>query len=441
MADRQASSPRPDAPGPWGPTVTGGRARRWLWRTLTTAGMVLLVGVAAVGTTGALLVQQAETNLTRVPVPELEEPVTRSTARYFLVVGSDSRDELGEEDRAELSLGSFEGQRSDTVIYVAISEDREHVSLVSLPRDLLVVDDGRYRKLTDTFAGGPDNLVRVIRDNLGLPVHHYAQISLGGFVEVVRTLGGVTICLDEPLVDRKSGADFEAGCHDMDAREALSYVRSRQGLRADFERIDRQQVFLQAVLEELIDRRLLTDARRLFRLVEDLASNVATDDNLGVTTMIGLADEMRTVVQQGVPMTTVPAYPRRIDGIDYMVAYRPGTEALVDDLRSGRPLATRGSREQRDETIVALYNGGRPAGAEIVRATLAFAGFQAGGAGRGPEHLDAGPRTTVYSLPGHEDAAGWVAATLGAPVRPLPDDVTPPSDATVVVAVGEDASG
>ena len=54
-------------------------------------------------------------------------------------MGSDSREGLTAEQRANLTLGEFEGQRSDTVIYVSISEDRETVSLVSLPRDLLVV--------------------------------------------------------------------------------------------------------------------------------------------------------------------------------------------------------------------------------------------------------------------------------------------------------------
>lgn len=427
--------------GPWGPRIDGGRGQRLLRHVLGTVLVAGLVGAAAVTTTGALLVQQGEAHLTRVPVPELETPVgARTNARHFLLVGSDSREGLADDDRAGLSLGSFDGQRADTVIYVAISEDREEVSLVSLPRDLLVIDGDRQRKLTDTFAGGPDNLVRVIRENFGLPVNHYAQISLGGFVEVVRTLGEVEICLDDPLVDRKSGADFEAGCHDMDAAEALSYVRSRQGDRGDFERIDRQQDFIRAVLGELTEARVLADPRRLFRLVEDVASNVATDEQLAMTTILGLADEMRTVVGDGMPMSTVPAFPRRIDGLDYMIPYGPGARAMFEDLREGRPLPDRGTAEEREETIVAIHTGGRD-GADRIRGTLAFAGFPAGVAGWGPDALDAGATTTIYALPGREAQAELVAATLRAPVRPLPADVVPPGDATVVVATGDDAIG
>jgi LCP family protein required for cell wall assembly len=428
-------------PGPWGPAMEQGRRWRLLKRWGAILSVVALVATLAIGTTTRLLVQQAETNLTRVAVPELDTPAVASSARNFLLVGSDARDELDPDDRSSLTLGDFEGQRSDVIIYISISEDRETISLVSLPRDLLVVDNGRQRKLTDTFAGGPDELVRVIRDNFGLPVNHYAAISLGGFVEVVRTLGQVEICLDEPLVDPKSGADFEAGCHDMDAPEALAYVRSRQGNYGDFDRIGRQQNFIRAVLGELTSARVLTNPPRLFQLTEDVATNLTTDDGLEVNTMLGLAGEMRQVVGAGVPMATVPAYPRRIDGVEFMLAYRPGAEAIFDDLRAGRALAEPGTRDEREETVVAIYSGGRGTGAEIIRQTLSFAAFPAGGAGSGPESIDAGATTTVYALPGEEERAGWVAATLGAPTRPLPPGVELPAGVQVVVATGDDATG
>lgn len=427
-------------PGPWGPVMSAGRPLRLLSRIV---GTVLLVGAAgglALTTTAQLLVEQAERNLTRVAVPELEEPPVASSARHFLVTGSDARDGLDAETRSELALGDFDGQRSDVIIYVAISEDREAISLVSMPRDLLVVDQGRNTKLTDTFAGGPDQLVRVVRENFGLPVNHYASISLGGFIEVVRTLGTVEICLDEPLRDRRAGADFDAGCHDMDATEALSFVRSRQGPYADFERIGRQQTFMTAVLRELTDARVLVNPPRLFQLTEDVALNLTTDDGLQTRTMLGLADEMRQVVGGGIPMATVPAYPRRIDGIEYMIAYEPGAQAMFDDLRAGRALAEPGSRDQRNETIVALYSGGRGPATEVVRSTLAFGGFQAGFAGVGDESIAAGDTTTIYRLDGFEREAGWVAATLGAPVRELPAGITPPEGSQVVVSVGDDAA-
>lgn len=428
-------------PGPWGPRVDRGRRWRLPKRWGAILAVVAMVAGLAIWTTTRLLVQQAETNLTRVAVPELDAPGVASGARNFLLVGSDARDELDPDDRSNLSLGDFVGQRSDVIIYISISKDRETISLVSLPRDLLVIADGRQRKLTDTFAGGPDELVRVIRDNFGLPVNHYAAISLGGFVEMVRTLGTVEICLDEPMVDTKSGADFTAGCHDMDATEALSYVRYRGGTFGDFDRIAQQQNFIRAVLSEMTRARVLVNPPRLFRLTEDLTDNLTTDDGLEVDTMLGLAGEMRQVVADGIPMATVPAYPRRIDGVEYMMAYRPGAEAMFERLRDGRPLPESGTRDERMDTTVAVFSGGRGEGAYNVRQTLAWGGFLAGAAGTGGERIDAGRTTTVYVIPGEEERAGWVAAALGAPTRPLPADVDPPEGTQVVVATGADAAG
>ena len=426
----------------WGAEVDRGRPHRALRRLGALLGAVaILVGSASV-VSGSLLLRQADASLTRIRVPELDVVPEANRASSFLIVGSDSRAGLSEADRAELTLGNFTGQQSDTLIYVAISEDRSSVTLVSIPRDLLVFDDdGQPRKLTDTFAGGPDPLLRAIRRNLGLPVNHFAMLSLGGFIDIVRTLGTVEVCLERPLFDAKSGADFEAGCHEMGPRDALAFVRSRSGPRSDFERIDRQQQFIRSVLARVLDGRILTDPARVYRLVDDVSSNLVTDDRLGTSEMRALSLEMAGVVRDGMPMTTLPSYPRTVAGRAYVLPYGPGARALLDDLREGRAPAPRGTAQTRQQTTVVLFSGGRDIGTQIVQDTLLSAGFRSlGTAGAGPSRIDALGTTTVYSLPEQEVRAEWVAAVLGAPMLPLPEGIRVPEDAQVVVAVGDDAT-
>jgi len=426
----------------WGAELQGGRSHRGLRRTGTLLGAVLVLLVSVSAVSGTLLLRQADASLTRIQVPELDVVEATSRASSFLVVGSDSRSGLSDADRAELTLGNFTGQQSDTIIYVAISEDRSTVTLVSIPRDLLVFDaEGQPRKLTDLFAGGPDPLLRALRSNLGLPVNHFAMVSLGGFIDIVRTLGSVEVCLERPLFDAKSGADFEAGCHEMGPRDALAFVRSRSGPRADFERIDRQQQFIRSVLARLLDGRLLTDPARTYQLVDDVASNLVTDDRLGVAQMRSLSSEMLGVVRDGLPMMTLPSYPRTVAGRAYVLPYGPGARALLEDLREGRPPADRGTAQTRRQTTVVLFSGGREVGTQIVQDTLLSSGFRSlGTAGAGPSRVDALDTTTVYSLPEQELRAEWVAAVLGAPILPLPEGVRVPDGAQVVVAVGEDAT-
>ncbi len=435
------------APGPWGPTIEGGDRWRLLLRLGSALGVLSLVLVTAFGTTGFLLYQRAEANLERVDLEQLTE-TTPSEARHFLVVGSDSREGLSEQDRRELRLGSFEGQRGDTIIYVSITADREQVSLVSLPRDLVVeTPDGRIAKLTERFAGGPDAVIESIGASYGLPINHYVSVSLGGFLDVVDTLGGVTIELDEPLIDPKSGADFPtAGVYDMSPEEALAFVRSRQGTQADYERIERQQIFLRAVLRDLVDAGNLTNPVRLFRLVDDVSTSVTTDGRLGASQMRFLADDLRSAVLDGIPMTTLPSYATNLPagpGVragSYVLPYQPGVAAIREAIAAGEPLPPRATREEAAETVVALWSGGRGVTGTVVQPTLVFAGYQAGGAGAGPAELQAGERTIVYALPDQEDEARKVAGLLGAEVRALPDGATAPQDADVVVAVGDDAA-
>ena len=421
----------------WGPEEAAGRSFRVLRRFATAVGG-LLVGVVLV----ALVVTQvvwsrADANLTRVPLSELAQAAEATGARFFLVVGSDARDGVSDDDRSQLPLGEFDGERADVVIVVAITPDRQHVSLMSVPRDLLVLDGERYRKLTDVFNSGADDLVRVIRTNTGIRVNHYAAVSLGGFIDIVRTLGTVEVCLDAPLRDARSGANFTAGCHDMDALDALAYVRSRSGPRGDFDRIERQQTFIRAVLREMVSTRVLTNPRQLLGIVENVSRNVTTDAQLRVSTMAGLTDELRTVVGAGLPMTTVPAYPRRINGIEYMVAYGPGARALYAEMMGDTPVADRGTRDTKRQVSVGVVSTATSDATVVVAATLQWAGFSV----QRPQltatlnaPLDI---TTVYAKEQDRVAAALVAATLGAPLEIVADTVELP--VPVLVTSGTDA--
>lgn len=425
-------------PGAWGPVVSGGTRFGRLRRAALVLSIVGVVAIAAVGVTGLALYRTAEANLTKIPVGSLEGKNSGS-ALNVLIVGSDSRDGLTRQEQRDLKLGSFDGQRSDTVILVSVTPDRQGISLVSFPRDLLVYDeDGDDHKLTETFVNGPEGLVDTVSRNFSVPVHHYAEVSVLGFMGVVDVLGEVEICLEDGLRDRKSGANFSAGCHDMSPEEALSYVRSRRGARGDFERIERQQTFLKAMLDKMVATSTLVDVPKLLRVVEAAAENVTTDDALGVSEMRTLAEELRGLVAKGdIPMVVVPGYTQTIDGKSYVIAYGPGARAMFSSLRDGEALADRGSDDERADTEVTIWTGGRSLPASIVESTLGYTGFDIEGIATG--EVDAGTTTTVYVVPGFEQKADWVGATLGAPVQTLPPGVSAPDGAEVIVAVGDDA--
>lgn len=427
-------------PGAWGPVIRGGQRWPRLRRFAAAVGVVLLTLTVAAATTGVLLYRTAESNLTRVPIGQLDEPTDPDEPLNILVVGSDSRQGLSAERRRELDLGSsdaFAGQRSDTIILVSVTPDRERATVISFPRDLRVLDDGVPRKIAETFADGADNVVEVVRDSFDIPIHHYVQVSVPGFLEVVETVGSVGLCLDEPLRDPKAGADLSAGCQRLSPEQALAFVRSRQGARGDFERIERQQQFLRAMLDEITRARTLVDLPKLFALVEEVAGHVTTDEDLGIGQMRNLAQELRSLASGRIPMTFVPGYTRTIDGASYILRYVPGAEALFSAVRRGEPVEPRGDPQQRAEVGTVLWATGGAA-AEIVASTLHWSGFDLVNTVGAPTSVSP-PRTVVYAAPGSRTEAGWVAATLGTTVRSWPSGVDVPPDASVAVAVGEDA--
>ncbi len=425
-----------------GPEMEFGRRRARLRRLGLVTGWVSLALAVLVAGVGFAAVQRVEGNITRVDVPMLSDGADGEPLN-ILVVGSDSREGLTRQEMGELTLGTsadqIDGQRSDTVLLVQVLPGDQGVNVVSFPRDLAVVFGGERLKLTEAFFGGPDQLVDVVQQNFGIPINHYVEVSVLGFVRTVEALGSVEICLDEPLRDRKSGADLSAGCQDLDPRQALAFVRSRSGARGDFERIARQQEFLKATLRELVQAELFLDVPRLLAVVEQVASNVTTDQGLGIGRMQGLAQRLAGVVAEGLPpMVVVPSYVQDLDGRSFVVPYRPGAQALFDAIEAGEPLADRGSAEDRPNVDVRIWTGGRGLATDLVSSTLFWSGFKPKGFTTGA--VDAEGTTTVFFLPGQEREAGWVAATLGAPMRAMPASIEVPPGTQVVVAVGDDAA-
>jgi LCP family protein required for cell wall assembly len=171
-------------------------------------------------------------------------------------VGSDGRADLSPEQQAELSTGGDLGSsRTDTILLVHIPGvlSAEPTVLVSIPRDsYLDIPGWGMDKVNAAFAeGGAPLLVQTVEQATGLRLDHYAEVGFGGFGAVVDALGGVRICLADPLNDPLAGVDLPGGCQVVDGRAALGYVRSRDTPRADLDRMLHQREFMAALLSRV----------------------------------------------------------------------------------------------------------------------------------------------------------------------------------------------
>ncbi|HLR98178.1 MAG TPA: LCP family protein [Mycolicibacillus parakoreensis] len=249
-----APPPRPpQPPRPPRPPRPVGRRRRWPRRIAGAA--VLVVLVLAAGLIGATVWAdrglQRQTALVAYP----QRPATGSGTTWLLV-GSDSRRDLTEDRQADLATGGDIGDgRTDTVLLVHLPRPGSSTAttVVSLPRDsYLPIPGYGTDKLNAAYGlGGAPLLVRTVEQATGLRVDHYAEIGFGGFADLVDALGGVDLCLPDPIDDPLAGLQLPAGCQRLDGATALGYVRTRATPRADLDRMVDQRMFLTALLHRL----------------------------------------------------------------------------------------------------------------------------------------------------------------------------------------------
>ena len=134
------------------------RARRWPWVLLALA---LLIGLP-LGVIG-ISSWSAWRGVERV---ELAGVLQGSpTGTNYLIVGTDSREGV---DPNLPNLGSFSGERTDTIAVMRVEGDT--VSLLAIPRDLYVrLSTGSTNRINAAFAfGGPAALVATVQTQLGI---------------------------------------------------------------------------------------------------------------------------------------------------------------------------------------------------------------------------------------------------------------------------------
>jgi polyisoprenyl-teichoic acid--peptidoglycan teichoic acid transferase len=310
-------------------------------RRLLVGCSLLLVFLVVATTAGYGYVHYRFGQIRSVDVPGLHKA---GGGRPFnlLVVGSDSRESLDAKDGDR--FGDVGGQRNDTTLVLRVEPDRKRVSMLSIPRDLVVpiAGTGAENRINAALTGGPGQLVRTIEDNFDIPIHHYVLIDFDGFRAIVDALGGIDVRFPYPSRDLKSGLDVsEAGCHHLSGGRALALARSRyfsyqlDGVWhsdpwADLGRIRRQQAFLQALVAAALDKGL-TNPVRANAFVASLVHEVTKDRSLRVNEVIRTGAAFRSFRPSKLATYTLPVTVSTDHPLgDVLLLKQPDAEGVVD---------------------------------------------------------------------------------------------------------------
>jgi LCP family protein required for cell wall assembly len=305
--------------------------------------------------------QQINSGLTTADVIEsgtsTESPADGS--EDILLVGMDSRTDaqgnaLPQAVLDQLHAGGDDGEfNTDTMILVHIPNGGARATAISIPRDSFVDIAGGHgtHKINSAFAWGKNAVVgslrqqglsgaqlevrsnqegaktaiRTVQDLTGVTIDHYAQINLGGFYDITQAIGGVQVCLRNPVDDDYSGAHFGAGEQTVSGASALSFVRQRHGLpEGDLDRIRRQQAFMAGMAQKVLSAGTLTDPGKLTALADAVKKSVVLDQGWD---LVGFAQQLRGLTGGSTQFSTIP-----VESISYQTP-EDGDAVKVDPFK------------------------------------------------------------------------------------------------------------
>ncbi|WP_436738569.1 LCP family protein [Streptomyces sp. BBFR102] len=284
--------------GPGGP---GGPRPAPDWGRRVKVGLITFLVAALVVSVGTYMWASSklrgEVDLAKV----IERPEEGEGTNY-LIVGSDSRDGMTDDDKKRLHTGSAEGKRTDSMMILHVGSNGN--TMVSLPRDSeveipsfkgsesgkLFPAQGRRVKLNAAYAeDGPELLVRTVEYNTGLRIDHYAEIGFGGFANIVDALGGVEMDIPKAFKDKKSGADFPAGEQTLDGEQALAFVRTRYAFAgSDLDRTKNQQKFLATLANQAATPSTVLNPFRLYPTLGAGLDTLIVDEDMGLFDLAGM---------------------------------------------------------------------------------------------------------------------------------------------------------
>mgnify|MGYP005728883665 FL=1 len=245
----------------------------------------------------------------------------------YLLIGSDERSEKIAETRGEI-----EGKRADVIILGLVEKGTDEITLLSFPRDLLIENNctNNLERINAAYTknecgGRAENLAAAIFSISGIRVDHFASFDFEGFEEIIDSVDGIEVCVDET---QREGFSFELqkGCQTINGLTTLNWVVSRStevlvgekivdkegndisnwrpmpGV-SDLSRIERQQYVVMQLINEL---RNFESINELYGFINALENAFVIDENLTINRAVDILWTFRNIDLSNVNKLTAP---------------------------------------------------------------------------------------------------------------------------------------
>jgi LCP family protein required for cell wall assembly len=381
---------------------------------------------------------QIDSRLTKIHRIHLIVAKPPPAGENFLIIGSDSRQFVDTpEDIA--AFGKQPGKNSDTLMVAHVEPGAKRTLVVSFPRDLMVDVPGLPGKNRINAAygtGGPQAVIDMLHQDFDIDIHHYVEVDFKSFRDVVDAIGTVKVYVPGHVRDVETGLDISGGpgCYALDGGRALQYVRSRTmeiadpngpivdpdtgqhwrllDVRADLDRIPRQQAFIRNLAAVAIDKSL-SDPFTALEIADNVLGDIHADQSLSRSDVNALIGAFRTVDvndPNSVEFETIPTAPDPSNPNATLVL-GDGAQALIDRLRTFGDNTPPVPSVLPEQVKVEVRDASGKGIAQDTLTKLVQLGFQSGG------YSDSRVRTflsEIHYAPDHIAAARAILPYIGA---------------------------
>jgi LCP family protein required for cell wall assembly len=390
--------------------AAGVRGRRSWRQRVILAALVSIVVVCLAGASVGGYVLVKYNSINRVDNLSLDQQPSGDPENY-LIVAVDTR----------------EGQASrntDTIMVARVDPKSDRLALTSFPRDLMVTiaDTGEIGMINSAYSRpeegeGEQNLINTLRQNFGVPIHHFVEVNFESFKRVVDDVGGVSIWFPTPVRDEAAGLYVDQpGCLKLDGATALAFARSRKlqimtpagwegDPYSDLSRVQRQQIFVHRALAKALSQ-VRSNPLRVTDLVNIAVDTVRFDKELGVRDMIDLGNHFSEFDSDKLETYNLPTVPYPPDEDRVLLDERNAQQSL--NVFRGLPP---GQLSPVQATVTVLNATTKEGFARDISGALQRVGFEM----TEPDTTEPAATTTVQHAPGQADYGRLVAGYLTTP--------------------------
>ena len=212
--------------------------------------------------------------------------------------------------------------RTDTIMLIRVEPRAKDLSILSIPRDLLVPiagTGGAYDKVNAAYSsGGIATTRQTIEAFLKIKIDHTVTVKSDVVADLVDELGGVPITVEKQMDYDDNWAKLhihlKPGEQVLNGEQTVGYLRFRNDEEGDFGRIRRQQQFLTALIRELKSVKHLPKYKALAEAVDK-----KMDTDLSIEQMAALANLYRNFPLPNISKGRVEVADYFENGISYLI--------------------------------------------------------------------------------------------------------------------------